>query len=137
MQLKPSVFRYLAVCLLLAACARTEGLKVGDAVWAEWTPNLWYHGALDSICDRGFKVRFDDQDEKCNSPEQILRDFAPAQQEVRVGMTLLAKSADGPCYMGQVEALRGLRYLIRYYNGQEAELSVDDLRLPPVKTVSK
>ncbi|MFO1464112.1 MAG: hypothetical protein U1F66_10075 [bacterium] len=112
------------------ACQPIQDLKVGDAVWAQWTPQLWYHGRIEAECGRGFKIRFDAQDEKCSPVEEIAKDITPTRTGVQAGMAVLAPQGDGSYVRAQVLEERGWKYAVRYKDGSTGEFSLKELRVP-------
>jgi len=120
---------YLAI-FLLSACGAIRELKVGDAVWAQWTPGLWYHGRIEAECERGFKIRFDAQDEKCCVPQEVAKDVTPTRTALQSGMQVLAPNADGTYTRAQVLAEDGWKFAVQFSDGGKSEFSLKDLRLP-------
>ena len=54
-----------ALLISIANLYAEDELISGVSVFAEWSANSWYHGKVDSACDGGFMILFDDGDTKC------------------------------------------------------------------------
>jgi len=128
------LFSYLAIFIGFG-CARIEPLKPGDAVWAEWTPELWYHGHIESTCERGFKIRFDAQDEKCSPPEELAKDITPTRMAMNSGMPVLVPSPEGFYRRAKVLEEKGWKYQVEFLDGLRGEFPIKELRLPFVSTL--
>lgn len=122
-------FSYLAVLTPLA-CTRIEPLKVGDAVWAQWTPQLWYRGRIEAACERGFKIRFDAQDEKCSPPTELAKDITPTRTPPDVGMAVLAPGGGDTYRRAKVLAKSGWKYEVEFEDGSRGSFTLKELRLP-------
>lgn len=108
----------------------TQGkISTGDAVFAEWTPNGWYHGTVGEPCEKGFTVNFDDGDVKCCEPGQIVADRVPSADGVSPGMKVLAKWSNGKFYPGTVKSLSEGTYLINFDDGDKGSVTIEGLRL--------
>lgn len=123
------LFSCLAVYLGFG-CARIEPLKPGDAVWAQWTPELWYHGRIESTCERGFKIRFDAQDEKCSPPEELAKDITPTRLAMNSGTRVLAPSPEGYYRRAVVLDEKGWKYEVEFVDGARGEFQIKELRVP-------
>ncbi len=86
-----------------------QALEVGDAVWAQWTPNDWYPGTLTEETALGFVVVFDDVTDVEDVAEDlpasadiptplILLNRVPEADQVAVGTRVLARWADDGWY---------------------------------------
>ena len=111
-------------------CVPIEELKAGDAVWAQWTPGLWYHGRIEAKCEGGFKIRFDAQDEKCNPSEQVAKDITPTRLTLQPGMALLAPRGQGTYGTAEFLQKKGWNVLVRFEDGSSGEFSLQELRRP-------
>ncbi|MDP8225593.1 MAG: DUF4537 domain-containing protein [Candidatus Lernaella stagnicola] len=122
---------FLIVALFIAATVALAGGKfvVGHAVYAEWTANGWYHGKIAKKCDAGWHIAFDDGDQKCCAPSQIVIDVVPPKAMVKVGVKVLAKWSDGRYYPGTVSAINGNKYSIAFNDGDQGTVSRNQLRL--------
>lgn len=122
-------FNYLALCCF-SACGKIPPLKIGDAVWAQWTSSLWYHGRIEASCERGFKIRFDAQDEKCSSPNEIAKDITPTRQALASGMSVLAPGEGDAYVKAKIIQESGWKYEVEFEGGTRGSFSLKDLRLP-------
>lgn len=122
-------FMYLTICST-SACGRIEPLKVGDAVWAQWTPQLWYRGRIEAPCERGFKIRFDAQDEKCSPPAELAKDITPTRATLDPGMVVLAPGGSDAYRRAKVIAESGWKYEVEFEDGSRGSFSLKELRLP-------
>jgi len=105
------------------------GFKIGDAVYAEWTPNGWYHGKIDKICSAGWHIQFDDGDQKCCTLSQIVKDVVPPKSKVKVGSKVLAQWSNGRFYPGKVKAIAGNVYTIAFNDGDTGTATLAQIRL--------
>lgn len=115
--------------LACLACGSATKLRPGDAVWIQWTPQIWYHGRIESRCEGGFKVRFDDQDEKCASPSMLAKDISPTRVHLEVGMAVLAQKEPRIYVPAKILEKNGLNYRIQFEDGQIIETPLRLLRL--------
>ncbi len=126
-------FCFMAAILLLPGPDRAlfsqTALKAGDIVFAEWTPNGWYHGKIEKKCDIGWHVQFDDGDQKCCHPDTIARDAVPAKNLVRKGSLVLAQWTDGRFYPGVVVSVEGDVYSIQFDDGDSRSVGIEMIRL--------
>lgn len=114
---------------VLMSCG-TWSVLVREQVWAEWVPPLWYRGKIEGRCERGLRVRFEQQDEKCNSMEQMAEDFAPRREDVKVGAQVLVPGEEASERLeARVKEIRAQTYRVRLSDGSEQEHILKDLRL--------
>ena len=111
------------------AFAAGGGLKVNDAVFAEWVQNGWYHGKIAKTCDAGFHIAFDDGDQKCCTVAQIVKDVIPKANKVKVGKKVLAQWSNGRYYPGRVAAIAGGSYTIKFNDGDQGAVKLAQIRL--------
>lgn len=104
-------------------------LKTGTVVWAEWTPNAWYHGKIASGCDNGYNINFDDGDKKCCTIQQIAVDIAPSKNSVSSGTKVLAKWSNGKFYPGTVNSVSEGSYTIHFDDGDKGSVDISQIRL--------
>lgn len=119
----------LLAILALAACIRSGDLRPGDAVWIQWTPQVWYHGRIERECEGGFKVRFDDQDEKCSPPSQLSKDISPTRVNLEPGMRVLAQKDPRIYAPAKILEKTALHYRVQFDDGQISEAPLRLLRL--------
>lgn len=125
--------------VLIAAVAffffagKGQSFKVGDQVYAEWTPTVWYPGKIDKTCEKGFHVAFNDGDEKCASAQELIADVTPKASDVKVGTRVIAQWANGPFYTASVTAISGDQYSIVYSDKTPGVKTLNELRLDPRK----
>ena len=103
--------------------------KVGDPVFAEWVANGWYHGKIDKKCEAGWHIAFDDGDQKCCTPQQIVLDMVPNAAKVKVGSKVLAQWSDMRFYPGTVKTVSGGNYAIQFDDGDQATVNLSQIRL--------
>jgi len=123
----------LSALLLLSAVAQAAPqAKVGDVVWAQWRPNAWYHGKVDTTCPLGLHVAFDDGDQACLAAALVAVDQPLADTKgVTVGTRLLAKWSDGRYYPATAKAVAADGVSVGFDDGAESKLAPADLRLAP------
>ena len=134
MRFNRSFFGGLAFSLLLigGGCAGSASqFAVGDNVYGEWTSQKWYAGTIDKTCDAGFNVKYDDGDESCLAPDQLIHNVAPKKNQVKVGTTVIAKWTGTPFYDATVASIDGDTYKVKYYDGVEYDVTLEGLRLDP------
>ena len=111
------------------ACGPSNKLRAGDAVWIQWTPQIWYRGRIETTCDGGFKVRFDDQDEKCSPPQFLAKDISPTRINLESGMRVLAQKESRIYAPAKILEKKGLDYRVEFEDGQIIEVPLRLLRL--------
>lgn len=104
-------------------------LKAGDVVWAEWQPNDWYHGKITKQCDLGWHILYDDGDQKCCSPDKVVKDVAPPAGQVKKGSRVLAEWTNGKYYPGVVASIEGDQYSIQFDDGDKRTVGLQLIRL--------
>ena len=112
-------------------------LSKGTKVWAEWTWSKWYHGTIDSVCDDGYMVIFDDGDKKCISSESIAIDKSPSSNEIKNSIKVIAKWSDGIYYSGSINSIEDDKYNILYEDGTLYSVVIDDIRIRLPQEVKK
>jgi hypothetical protein len=111
-----------------AGLADARPAQVGDVVWAQWTPNAWYHGRTDGVCAGGLHIQFDDGDKACRNRALIAVDAAPGA--VGKGDRVLAPWKNGKLYPGTVGDLVGpARFRIHFDDGDVGHSHIGGLRL--------
>lgn len=120
----------LVVLLLVLASFPASAANPGEAVWAQWKPNAWYHGKAQGACALGLQIAFDDGDSLCVHPSLVAADKAPAEG-VAVGTRALAKWTDGKPYPATVAAVDGATCDVRFDDGTSGTSAAGDLRLLP------
>ena len=122
-----------SICLLatflLFACIGSSRLRPGDAVWVQWTPQIWYHGRIETTCEGGFKVRFDDQDEKCSPPELLAKDISPTRVTLEPGMRVLAQRDPRSYAPAKILEKNGLSFRVEFDDGQVTDAPLRLLRI--------
>lgn len=112
--------------LLLVACS--SAFKTGDTVWAEWTPDSWWHGTVESSCDKdgktGWQVTFDDGDEGCYVAGEILHDDVPASA-LAAGDMVLAYWTDTHYYAAEIVEVMEDTYKVKFTDGSEKTVDMD------------
>lgn len=129
-----SHLRFLALVLVALAfgalsprSASAQPAYVGAVVWAQWTPNSWYHGRVDRTCPGGLHVQFDDGDRACRSFSLIAVD--QGARLVRPNARVLAPWRNGRMYPGRVAArLPNGLYQIRFDDGAMTSVPLRSLR---------
>jgi len=114
--------------LALSGCFSNR-LRPGDAVWIQWTPQIWYHGRIESLCEGGFKVRFDDQDEKCSPASMLSKDISPTRVRLEAGMAVLAPKEPRIYVPAKILERRGLNFRVQLEDGQVIDAPLRLLRL--------
>ncbi|MDZ4209665.1 MAG: tudor domain-containing protein [Candidatus Curtissbacteria bacterium] len=113
---------------LLVACA--SAFKTGDTVWAEWTPDSWWHATVDESCDKdgkkGWHVNFDDGDEGCYVAGEILHDVAPTAN-LAVGAQVIAYWTDTHFYAGEIMEVTEEGYRVKWTDGSERVVAFDQV----------
>jgi len=117
--------------LMTPAAVPAKEATVGSAVWAQWTPNGWYHGKADKTCPVGLHVAYDDGDQADRPYALVAVDRAPRKGDVNVGTHLLAMWTDGRVYPGTVTQIADDKYDIQYDDGDTRTVGREDLRLLP------
>lgn len=120
----------IAASSLLVAQNR-EKLAAGTAVFAEWRAESWYHGKLGAACDGGFMVIFDDGDQKCCEPGEIVPDREAKKEQVKADTRVLAQWTDGKFYPAVVTAVKGDLYDVTFEDEEKATVILTQLRLRP------
>jgi hypothetical protein len=117
--------------LLPATVVRAQqGGKVGDVVWAEWVPNMWYHGKIGKIEGGKYHIDFDDGDKKAVEINKIAPDRAPAATDVKVGTPVLAKFRNLAFFPGKIsQVMQGGQYGIQFDDGDTDVVPLVNLRL--------
>lgn len=129
---------FIFACLwAFLSCTRLETLQPGDAVWVQWTPEIWYHGRIEAACERGFKVRLDDQDEKCSPLTELAKDITPTRSKIQAQTNLLCRKGDGQYYPCLLLHRDGLHFKVRFSDQNEARLPLNDLRIPALDVAKK
>ncbi len=119
-----------ASCILFANMDR-QALKIGDLVLAEWSPKIWYPGKIESVCEKGFNVHYDDGDKRCLSSDAIIHNKVPSNKKIKVGTHILAQWSKGPFYEGVITGVIGGQYSVQYYDRTSANHYLSELRLDP------
>ncbi len=119
----------LVVAALTVTVALAATLKVGDVVFAEWTTNGWYHGKITKTCAVGFHILFDDGDQKCCTPAQIVKDIVPTPDKVKVGTKVLAQWSNGRFCPGSVTAISAGNYSIHFDDGDNGIVKIEQIRV--------
>jgi DUF971 family protein len=131
------VFLLVALSALVLSCmpAAGEAPKAGDAVWAQWRPNAWYHGKATKAADVGLHIDFDDGDKADVPVSLVALDRAPKKNEVKIGTRTLALWTDGNYYPGTVTeiAAKG-ECQIQFDDGATLAVARGDLRVLAVTT---
>ncbi|TAL34476.1 MAG: DUF4537 domain-containing protein [Spirochaetes bacterium] len=122
------VMIFFTASILNVALSQTK-VSTGDAVFAEWTPNSWYHGKAGIACAQGLTINFDDGDVKCCTTAQIVADVVPAASALKVGTKVLALWGNGKYYPGTVSAIAGNDYSINFDDGDKGKASLDHIRV--------
>jgi len=117
----------LALGTLSPKTAAAQPAYVGAIVWAQWTPNSWYHGRVARTCPGGLHVQFDDGDVACRSFAQIAVD--QGARTVHPNARVLAPWRNGRFYPGRVVSRfpNGL-YQIRFDDGAVGSVALRSLR---------
>lgn len=129
---KAALLAFALSVLLLVSIGYAAGggnFKPGEAVYAEWTPNGWYHGKIDKQCEVGWHIAFDDGDRKCCTPAQIVKDVVPDASKVKVGSKVLAQWQNNRFYPGKVSAISGGVYSISFDDGDKGTAKLSQIRL--------
>jgi hypothetical protein len=103
--------------------------KAGDKVWAQWRPNDWYPGKVTKATEVGLHVQFDDGDEADLPPSLVAPDKAPQKNEAKAGTRVLALWTDDKFYPGTVTKVADDKFDIKFDDGDERTVGVEDLRL--------
>jgi len=119
----------LSLLVVSVAWAAGGPPKVGQVVYAEWTPNGWYHGKITKTCEAGWHVLFDDGDQKCCTAAQIVKDIVPKPAKVKVGSKVLAVWSNGKFYPGKVSAISAGVYSIAFDDGDNGTANLSQIRL--------
>jgi hypothetical protein len=114
---------------IIGVPAPRSALQPGMAVYAEWTPNSWYHGKIQTISEKGAFVLFDDGDKKECAPSQVAADRIPAAGEIALGSKVLAQWSDGRFYPGTIAAISAGTYQVNFDDGDKGQASIGQLRL--------
>jgi len=100
--------------LLMSLLCFGQALEIGDTVWAQWTPNDWYPGAITEETALGFVVVFDDVTGvegvaedlpvSADTPAPLIAlNRAPDADQVAIGTRVLARwEEDGWFYPATV-----------------------------------
>lgn len=124
----------MTAMLLLVAIAAAGSSEVPkalqrQAVFAEWDENAWFHGKIIDACKTGYRVRFDDGNVKCCTPEQLVIDRISDPKEVGKAAKVLAPWKDKRFYPGTVVRQHGERFDIAFKDGDHRTVPVEDIRL--------
>lgn len=119
----------IAMVLMGFAGMATAGeAKVGDKVWAQWTPNSWYHGTVDKTCEWGLHVKFDDGDQGCFHLSLIAKEVPMPATAVKVGARVLAKWSNGRLYPATITgAVQGAQVPVFFDDRTPFTTTVKDL----------
>ncbi len=104
-------------------------IKIGDVVWAQWKPNVWYHGKVAKVHPIGFHVTFDDGDRMDLPASLIVSDRIVAAEQLKKGIRVLARWNDGKYYPGTVTGSKGRKYDIRFDDGDGKAVDLNNIRL--------
>jgi hypothetical protein len=115
----------LALVMFAGSVQAAEPAK-GDAIWAQWKPNAWFHGKVADKCDYGYIVNFDDGDVGCVPKLLMAKDKPMAASRIVPGTRVLAKWSDGNLYPATVSGKP---------DGGKVKVFFDD-RTPFVSTVA-
>ena len=126
-----AMIRFLTLAILALTLstqsARAQPAYVGAVVWAQWTPNSWYHGRVDRTCPGGLHVQFDDGDQACRSFAQIAVD--QGARLVRPNARVLAPWRNGKMYPGRVTArLPNGLFQVRFDDGDSRAVALGSMR---------
>src|SRR5437764_40972 len=106
------------VVLLFPSIAAADVPKVGDKVWAMWTPEEpWYQGKAAKACAIGLHVVFDDGDKADRPVTLIAVDRAPKKKQVKTGTRVLALWTDERLYPGTVTKIGKDTFDIQFDDG--------------------
>lgn len=126
---------FLSVLGLSAHAVAAQPLATGTVVWAQWSPNGWYHGSVQGVCEEGLDVAFDDGDRGCISHELVTPDQA-FKGYAALGQRVLAKWTDGRLYPATVTGAGGGEAQAVQFDdgaiGRSAPGDMRALRLPAV-----
>lgn len=104
-----------------------QSRESGDRVLAEWANKAWYEGEIDSPCEGGYQILYDDGDTKCAEPNEIVSDEVPPVSDLEIG-TLVLASWSSAFYPAKITGIKGSTFSIVYYDGYEEVRSIDQLR---------
>lgn len=99
-----------------------------DRVLAEWANKAWYKGKIESDCDEGYQILYDDGDTKCCAVYEIITDEIPAATAVEVGTLVLAQWANA-YYPAKVTGINGSAYSVVYFDSYKNTLELGQLRI--------
>lgn len=120
------IFALGAVVLFVFAACSSRVVATGDAVWAQWGENSWYHGTVGPGCADGFTVNFDDGTDGCYPTAKIVTDAAPGS--VSVGDDVVARWTDSVYYTAKVYAVSGDTISVEYGDGTAGDVTLSQVR---------
>lgn len=100
----------------------------GDRVVAEWSGRAWYLGTIDSECEGGYLVIYDDGDTKCAEPHELTPDEMLQSGDIEVGTLMLASWASA-FYPAKITSIRDSGYGIVFYDGYVDNRELEQLRV--------
>ena len=125
--------RHLLSLVIVAAAAGmlyAQLFTAGSAVWAEWTPNNWYHGKVGAPCEAGYTINFDDGDVKCCARAVIATDTPPPAGLVKTGTRVVAEWTNGRYYPGRITSVDGETYHVNFDDGDQRDVGLHQIRIP-------
>lgn len=129
MNVKRVLLGAVLVALLISFAHAGEEITVGEAVYAEWVPNGWYHGKIAKSCEAGWYIAFDDGDRKCCTKKQIVKDIVPKASKVKAGVKVLAQWGDKKFYPGTVAVVGDGDFAINFDDGDKGKVKLAQIRL--------
>lgn len=122
----------LSLLLIGAGCVGSASkLAIGNNVYGEWTSQKWYSGTITETCDNGFTVAYDEGDQSCLAPDQIIHNKIPKKSQAKVGTKVIAKWTGTPYYDAEIVKIEGSTYTVKYYDGVQYDVTLEQLRLDP------
>ncbi|MBU0597179.1 hypothetical protein KKA94_03395 [Patescibacteria group bacterium] len=106
-----------------------DGFFIGNRVYAEWSDSTWYPGLIDSVCDGGLHVAFDDGDEMCASISELVIDTTPGSASINVGTMVIAEWIGTAFYDAEVKSIDANNYHVEYYDGMEGDVTLNQMRI--------
>jgi hypothetical protein len=119
----------IATVLLYVFIIKNLGFSAGDKVYAEWSPKTWYAGTIEKTCDKGFYIKYDDGSEKCMAENELLSNKIPSSSQIKLNSKVIAKWLGTPYYDAVVTEINEEKYKVKYYDGVEYEVPLNELRL--------
>jgi hypothetical protein len=119
----------LVAMFLSVSWASAEAPKVGDAVWAQWKPNQWYHGKIEKKTEWGFHIKFDDGDESDVAASQIAADTAPTKDAIKPGMRVIVPIQDSICQFATVVKVADDKVDCKLEDLSDTSIELKDVRV--------